>query len=578
MGNSVGYAENFLKARDFLLNVENYEEAKRNFSWPKTEEFNWATDYFDRTAEERANPAMIFVDDQGAEKKVSYKRLKERSSQVANFLRSLELAKGDRILLLLPNRVELFEVFLGAMKMGCPIIPASTLLTPTDIEDRIVRGKIKCIISDKELAERVELAGASQKLLKCKIIVEEETKGWQQYSKTASFPSSFASDEKFFPNDELLIYFTSGTTAKPKLVLHTYSSYPVGHLTTMYWIGLKPGDLHYNISAPGWAKHAWSTIFAAWNAGATTFVYTYSGRFDAKKTLENIEKYEIKTLCAPPTVWRLLLLEDLKKYNFSLREIVSAGEPLNPEIIERVKETMGVTMREGYGQTETTLQIGVFPGMEVKPGSMGVEAPGFHVSTIDYNSNQPVQEGIEGAIAIQVKPQRPAGLMMHYIDPKEKNLEVFVDNWYFTGDLAIKDKDCYFWFVGRMDDVFKSSDYRIGPFELESELLTHRLVAESAVVASPDELRGFVPKAFIILKPGFSPSKENALELFKFIRSKIAPYKRPRIIQFMSEVPKTVSGKIKRAELRKYEMALRTKKTRAENEYLEADFSQELKS
>ncbi|MGQ9551841.1 MAG: acyl-CoA synthetase [Candidatus Bathycorpusculaceae bacterium] len=573
----MGSAREFLEARDFLLTVEDYEEAKRDFKWPRMGEFNWALDYFDRMAEERTDSAMIIVDDEGVEERVSFRRLKERSNQVANYLKSNGLGKGDRILLLLPNRVELFEVFLGAMKVGCPIIPASTLLTSADIEDRITRGRIKCVISDGQLAERVEQAGGAEKLLKSKIIVEGQLKGWRSYSETAAFSSTFTPDERFFPEDELLIYFTSGTTAKPKLVLHTHSSYPVGHLTTMYWIGLRPGDLHYNISAPGWAKHAWSTIFAAWNAEATTFIYAYAGRFDPKKTLEKIEEYEIKTLCAPPTVLRLFLLENLKKYSFALREVVSAGEPLNPEIVERVKEDAGITIREGYGQTETTLQIGTFPGVEVKAGSMGVEAPGFSIAVIDYDSHKAAPEGREGAIAIRVKPERPVGLMTRYIDPEEKNLEVFVEDWYLTGDLAIKDRSGYFWFIGRVDDVFKSSDYRIGPFELESELLMHELVAESAVVASPDELRGFVPKAFITLKPGFSPSRENALELFKFIRARIAPYKRPRIIEFTPELPKTVSGKIKRTDLRVYEMELRSKKARASNEYFEGDFAQELK-
>jgi acetyl-CoA synthetase len=573
----MGSAREFLEARDFLLTVEDYQEAKRNFKWPRIGEFNWALDYFDKIAEERTSPAMILVDDEGTEEKISFRRLKERSNQVANYLKSIGLGKGDRILLLLPNRVELFEVFLGAMKIGCPIIPASTLLTSADIEDRIIRGRIKCVISDRQLAEKVEQTGGAEKLLKSKIIVEGQLKGWRSYSEVGAFSSAFTSDQRFFPGDELLIYFTSGTTAKPKLVLHTHSSYPVGHLTTMYWIGLKPGDLHYNISAPGWAKHAWSTIFAAWNAEATTFVYTYAGKFDARKTLEKIEEYEIKTLCAPPTVLRLFLLENLKKYSFALREVVSAGEPLNPEIIERVKEDTGITIREGYGQTETTLQIGTFPGIEVKAGSMGVEAPGFNIAVIDYDDHKLAPEGREGAIAIKVKPERPVGLMTRYIDPEEKNLEVFVEDWYLTGDLAIKDRNGYFWFIGRVDDVFKSSDYRIGSFELESELLTHELVAESAVVASPDELRGFVPKAFITLKPGFSPSRKNALELFKFIRARIAPYKRPRIIEFTPELPKTVSGKIRRTELRNYETQLRSKKARASNEYFEGDFAEELK-
>jgi len=372
-----------------------------------------------------------------------------------------------------------------------------------------------------------------------------------------------------------LIYFTSGTTAKPKLVSHTHGSYPIGHLTTMYWIGLKKGDRHYNVSAPGWAKHAWSTIFAVWNAEGTSFVYNYAGRFDPKKVLKLIEEHEINTLCAPPTVWRFLLLEDMRKYKFSLKQVVSAGEPLNPEIIQKVKSTTGLTIREGYGQTETTLQIGTFPGMEVRPGSMGVEAPGFTIDVVD-DSYSPAPPETEGAIAIRVKPKRPLGLMTGYIDMPQRNLEVFVGDWYLTGDVAYRDKDGCYWFIGRSDDVFKSSDYRISPFELESELMVHPAVTEVAVVRSPDQLRGFVPKAFLLLKPGSAPSQDLALSLFRFTREEIAPYRRPRIIQFMSELPKTISGKIKRAELREYESKLRESKARAENEYFESDFSSEL--
>lgn len=569
-------AENFLEARDLLLNADNYEYAKSNFEWPKIEEFNWATDFFDKIAEESTNPAIVLVDDKGLEEKINFKSLKQRSNQFANFLRSLDLTKGDRILLLLPNRVELFEIFLGAMKVGCSIVPASTLLTPEDVNDRIVRGNIKCAISDRVFANRIELAGTAKGVLKCKILVDGEAKDWQSYSEIDTFSSEFSTNQKFLPSDELLIYFTSGTTAKPKLVLHTYTSYPVGHLTTMYWIGVKPGDLHYNISAPGWAKHAWSTVFAAWNAEATSFVYVYSGRFNPKKTLENIEKYEVKTLCAPPTVWRRFMLENLKKYSFSLKEVVSAGEPLNPEIIKRVKESTDLEIREGYGQTETTLQIGVFPGMKIKPGSMGVEAPGFHVDIVDVYNQKCLTNSREGAIAVEITPRRPTGLMERYIDPVEKNLEVFLGGWYLTGDLAKKDDDGYFWFIGRIDDVFKSSDYRISPFEIESELLAHRLVTESAVIASPDELRGYVPKAFIILRAGIKPSRENAIELFRFTRNKIAPYKRPRIIQFVTELPKTISGKIRRKQLRHQEAQLGSRRAKAQYEFYEEDFAQEL--
>ncbi len=567
----------FLKARDFLLHVGNYQEAKEGFAWPKPKDFNWALDHFDTLAERCTNPALIYIDDSGVNEKISFQRLRERSGRVANLLRSIGLRKGERIMLMMNNSVELFESFLGAMKAGCVIIPASTLLTPDDISDRIVRGKVRCIIVASEFTQKIEAGTSSFGTSLSKVSVRGGRKNWVDYSEADSQPSAFKSDQKCSLNDELLIYFTSGTTARPKLVSHTYGSYPIGHLTTMYWIGLgRRGDRHYNISAPGWAKHAWSTIFSVWNAEATSFVYNYTGRFDHKKVLKLIEDHEISTLCAPPTVWRFMLLEDMKKYSFSLREAVSAGEPLNPEIIQKVKEATGLTIREGYGQTETTLQIGVFPGMNVKPGSMGVEAPGFTVNVLD-DQFRPAPQDSEGAIAIKVKPEGPMGLMTGYIDPPHKNAEVFVGDWYLTGDVAYRDKEGCFWFVGRSDDVFKSSDYRISPFELESELIAHQSVAEVAVIASPDQLRGFVPKAFLMLKPGIIPSQELALNIFKFTRDKIAPYRRPRMIQFMPELPKTISGKIKRADLRKHESELRSRKGRDENEYFESNFSDELR-
>lgn len=566
----------FIAARDFLLKAETYQEAKAGFAWPRLEDFNWARDYFDTLADHCTNPALVYVDDNGFEKIVSFPTLRERSNRAANFLRSLGLGKGDRAMLMMSNSVELFEILLGAMKAGCTIIPASTLLTTDDIQDRIARGKVKCIVTDGNLASRVDQAAAGAAGSMHKVRLGAGPKNWIDYAEIDRQSPNFRSEDFFSETDELLIYFTSGTTAKPKLVLQTHRTYPVGHLTTMYWIGVKKGDVHYNVSAPGWAKYAYSSIFGVWNAEATSFVYSYTGRFNAKQVLGVIEKYEVNTFCAPPTVWRFLLLEDLTKYRFALREMVSAGEPVNPEIIERVKSASRLTLREGFGQTETTLQIGVFPGMEPRLGSMGVEAPGFQISILgdDYSSVPPKTEGV---VAIRIKPERPVGVMSGYIDPAEKNREVFVGDWFLTGDVASRDEDGYFWFIGRADDVFKSSDYRISAFELESEIMAHPAVTEVAVVASPDPLRGFVPKAYVTLKPGIAPSKEIAYNIFKFTRDRVAPYKRPRIIEFTEELPKTVSGKIKRNDLRKTETELRNKNVRSKNEYFESDFQTELK-
>ena len=474
---------------------------------------------------------------------------------------------------MLPSRVELFETLLGAMKVGCVVIPASTLLTPEDLKDRMVRGKVRCVITNGSLTNRIDQSLSSFGDEVTRISLDGNAKGWVDYAELDSQSSNFKSQEVFSPQDELLVYFTSGTTAKPKLVLQTYGSYPVGHLTTMYWIGARSGDVHYNISAPGWAKYVWSSVFGVWNAEATSFVYDYSGKFSPKDALQIMQEYQVKTLCAPPTVWRFLLLENLKDYRFSLRELVSAGEPLNPEIIQKVKAGTGLTIREGFGQTETTLQVGFFPGMEPKVGSMGVEAPGFEIGILNED-HLPVAPKTDGMLAIRVKPNRPVGLMQGYIDPSEKNLEVFIGDWYLTGDLASRDSDGYFWFVGRADDVFKSSDYRISAFELESELMAHPSITEVAIVASPDRLRGFVPKAYIMLKPNIHPSRELAEQIFKFTRERVAPYKRPRIIQFVEELPKTVSGKIKRIELRQSESELRSGNVGIQDEYFESDFTQ----
>jgi len=565
----------FIASRDFLLKADRYDAAKAGFVWPRLGDFNWARDYFDALSDYCPHPALIYLDDKGREERISFSRMKDRSNMAANFLRDLGLVKGDRILLILPNSIELFEIMLGAMKLGTAIIPASTLLTIEDIRDRIERGRVKCVVTNGELSNRVDRAGSRIQAALSKICVGGVPNGWIDYDEISGRSSNFRSKDVFSQDDELLIYFTSGTTAKPKLVLHTHQTYPVGHLSTMYWIGARKGDVHYNVSAPGWAKYAYSSIFGVWNAEATSLVFNYSARFNAKQVLEVIEKYAVTTFCAPPTVWRFLLLEDLQKYHLSLREIVSAGEPVNPEIVERANEGTGLTLREGFGQTETTIQIGVFPGMEPKLGSMGVEAPGFHIRVLADDLST-VPAGADGTLAIKVRPERPVGLMAGYIDPKEKNKEVFVGDWYLTGDIASRDEDGYFRFVGRADDVFKSSDYRISAFELESEIMAHPAVTEVAVVASPDPMRGFVPKAYIILRPEVVASKEVAYNIFKFTRDRVAPYKRPRIIEFTEDLPKTVSGKIRRIDLRRTESDLRSRNERSRGEYFESDFEMQL--
>ena len=382
---------------------------------------------------------------------------------------------------------------------------------------------------------------------------------------STSFGRAVVPDGPTRAADPLLLYFTSGTTARPKLVLHTHQSYPVGHLSTMYWLGCREGDVHWNISSPGWAKHAWSSTFAPWNAGATVFGYQYA-RFDTRRTLETIVRCGVTTLCAPPTVWRMLVGEDLAAYPVRLREVAGAGEPLNPEVIERVRRAWGLTIRDGYGQTETTAQVGNPPGQPVKAGSMGRPLPGYRVALLDEQD----READEGEIALPLDPP-PLGLMEGYLDEASRSTGAHRGGYYRTGDIAVRDADGYITYVGRSDDVFKSSDYRISPFELESAIVEHPEIAEAAVVPSPDAVRLSVPKAFVVVRSGTEPSRALALRLFQFLRDRLPRYKRIRCIEF-AELPKTISGKIRRVELRALEVGRRSGGARVELEFWEHEF------
>ncbi len=557
-------ARPFIEARDFLLKHRtDYLAATREFCWPKLTEFNWALDYFDAIAKGNDQPALWLVGEDGSEQKRSFAEMSARSNRVANWLRSLGVKRGDRILMMLGNEVPLWETMLGAAKLGAVLIPATTLLTPDDLLDRFERGDVRhVVVGFANVDKFASLSGGYTR-----IAVGGTAPGWHSFAEADAHPESFTPDGPTKADDPLLLYFTSGTTSKPKLVLHTQQSYPVGHLSTMYWIGLQPGDVHLNISSPGWAKHAWSCFFAPWNAGACIFIYNYS-RFNAKALLAVLERCGVNTLCAPPTVWRMLIQEDLASYRsrLKIRELLGAGEPLNPEIIEQVKAAWGITLRDGYGQTETTALIGNSPGQELKPGSMGRPLPGYHVALLDVEGRQ----ADEGEICLVLDP-RPLGLMVGYMDSAEKTAEATRGGYYRTGDVASRDADGYITYVGRADDVFKASDYRISPFELESALIEHSAVAEAAVVPSPDPLRLAVPKAFIILTQDTKPSRELAKEIFLFLRSKLAPYKRVRRLEF-SDLPKTISGKIRRVELRGIEAERRAKGERAEWEFFEEDF------
>ena len=555
----------FQAARDFLLaHRDDRDTAYRDFRWPELDEFNWALDWFDVIARTQPGCALRIVEDDGSETARTFPELAERSNRIAAWLRSLGVARGDRVLVMLGNRVELWESLLALIKLGAVVIPSTTLLTRDDLADRIPRASIRHVITESSGTERF---GAVAE--RCtRIAVGEPVPGWLPYTDWERSPARFDAGAPTRASDPLLLYFTSGTSALPKLVEHTHASYPVGHLSTMYWIGIRPGDVHLNISSPGWAKHAWSNVFAPWNAAATVLVLN-AARFSAPHVLDALVRHSVTTFCAPPTVWRMLIQEDLGRWRPPLREAVSAGEPLNPEVIEQVRRAWGMTVRDGYGQTETTAQVGNPPGQPVRPGSMGRPLPGYAIELIDPATGE---AGEVGEICIDLS-RRPLGLMTGYRDDPERMGEATRAGYYHTGDVASRDADGYITYIGRADDVFKSSDYRISPFELESALIEHPAVGEAGVVPSPDPVRLSVPKAFVVVRSGHEPSRELAGSIFRHSRDTLAAYKRIRRLQFQ-ELPKTISGKIRRVELRDYEASLRSEQgdARAEGEYWEEDF------
>jgi acetyl-CoA synthetase len=549
-------------ARDFLLaNRTDYATAHRDFRWPQLERFNWAIDWFDAElarGETADRLALKIVGDGTAS--LSFAQLSERSNRIANGLRAHGIRRGDRILLMLGNVAPLWETMLAAMKLGAVVIPATTLLTPADLADRFERGRARHVVAAS--SEAAKFAGFDPGLTR--VAVGEAPDGWHSYAKLLEAPADFAPDGITNADDPMLLYFTSGTTAKPKLVLHSHRSYPVGHLTTAYMLGLRPGDVHLNISSPGWAKHAWSCFFAPWIAGATIFIANQP-RFNARYLLDAIVANGVTTLCAPPTVWRMLIQEDLKSCKTKLREVLAAGEPLNPEVIEQVEKAWGLTIRDFYGQTETTTQIGNPPGQPVKPGSMGRPLPGYRIRLLDADD----RDADEGEISIALD-QRPAALMQGY-QQDDGSIAPLQGAVYRTGDVASRDKDGYLTYVGRADDVFKASDYRISPFELESVLIEHPAVAEAAVVPAPDAMRLAVPKAYVALTANSKPDRETALSIFRHLRGRLAPFKRVRRLEF-AELPKTISGKIRRVELRRDEEKRAAASQRGPGEFREEDF------
>jgi acetyl-CoA synthetase len=529
-------------ARDILVrHRDDYDGAVAAFRWPAVgERFNWALDWFDSIAVGNPRTALRIIDEDGTDRSYSFAEMAARSDRLATSLAAGGVAAGDRVMVMLGNQVELWESMLAAMKLGAVILPATTALGPNDLADRVIRGAVRHVITNADQVDKfADIPGDFGR-----VAIGNVPRPWRPYRLAdVAMPTSLLAAQTC-ADDPMLIYFTSGTTSRPKLVEHTHRSYPVGQLSTMYFLGLRPGDVHLNISSPGWAKHAWSSLFAPWIAESTILVYNYS-RFDASRFLAMLRKADVTSLCAPPTVWRMLIQAKLGAKPPMLREVVGAGEPLNPEVIAHVEKHWGLTIRDGFGQTETTALIGNTPGSPVKPGSMGRPLPGVEVEIVDPLTGQPASEG---EICLRLNP-RPVNLMTGYLGDNGPNDLVMAGGYFHTGDVASRDADGYITYIGRADDVFKASDYKISPFELESVLIEHPAVAEAAVVPAPDPTRLAVPKAYINLAAGWPPNRATADAIFAYARQNLAAYQRIRRVEFM-ELPKTISGKIRRVDLR----------------------------
>ena len=532
----------FRQARDQLLSLRGeHARAVSEFRWPDVgERFNWAHDWFDTIARGNDAPALVIVEEDGRRTASTFDEMARTSDQVAAWLAGLGVGKGDAVIVMLGNQIELWQTMLAVMKLGAVIMPTTTALGPSDLIDRIGRGGAKHVVCNP--SDTTKFADVDGDYTRISVGAAD---GWHDLHEAYGRPSAAVEHPGTAPGDSLLLYFTSGTTSRPKLVEHTQISYPVGHLSTMFWLGLRPGDVHLNISSPGWAKHAWSCFFAPWNAEATVFLYNYT-RFDPSALLGQLRSESVTSFCAPPTVWRMLINADLSDGPGTLREVVGAGEPLNPEVIAQVQARWGLTVRDGYGQTEMTAVIGNSPESVVKPGSMGRPLPGCPIVLVDPISG--LVSDTEGEICFDLSAA-PLPLMTGYQGDPERNAEAMAGGFYHTGDVASVDAEGYITYIGRTDDVFKASDYKISPFELESVLIECPAVAEAAVVPAPDEVRLAVPKAYIALAPGFAPDRDTAFMILKYAREHLAPFLRVRRIEFY-ELPKTISGKIRRVELR----------------------------
>ncbi len=539
------------QARDQLIDLRSsYEKALTDFEWPDVgTSFNWAHDWFDAFATGNDRPALVIVEEDRSRSSWTFDEMVRRSDQVASLLAQQGVQRGDSVIVMLGNQVELWDSMLAVMKLGAVIMPTTTAVGPKELVDRIERGSAKAVICNVADAGKFDEVPGDY----TRFVVGDAPQGWHALGSAYDLEPVKRDHPGNASTDRLLLYFTSGTTSRPKLVEHTHVSYPVGHLSTMYWLGVKPGDVHLNISSPGWAKHAWSNFFAPWLGEATVFLYNYA-RFDAAALLEQLRNEHVHTFCAPPTVWRMLINADLSGGCGELREALAAGEPLNPEVISQVEKHWGLTIRDGWGQTETTASVANSPGQRVKSGSMGRPLPGVPVVLVDPATAELVEGAGEGELCLDLSA-KPLSLMTGYQGDQARNDEAMAGGYYHTGDVAARDEDGYITYIGRTDDVFKASDYKVSPFELESVLIEHPAVAEAAIVPAPDPLRLAVPKAYVALTAGHQPTEETAADILRYAREHLPPYLRIRRIEF-AELPKTISGKIRRVELRHREEEL----------------------
>ncbi len=540
----------FLPRVDF----DSYEDFKANYTVTVPQGFNFAYDVVDAWAESEPDKnALLYCDDAGTRRMYTFTELKKESNRIANYLLSLGIQKGDRVMLILKQRPEVWMCFLALHKIGAVCIPATFQLMEKDIVYRVDAAEIRMIISvdDAELVGHITSAKKKCKTLAHLAIVGETIpEGFYDFRKEIASHSDRLERIYNDQNDPMLMYFSSGTTGMPKMILHDYT-YPLGHiLTAHYWQHVEENKLHLTMSDSGWAKFAWGKIYGQWICGATIVAYD-NEKFDAKNTMELLQEIKVTTFCAPPTIYRFLIKEDISKYDLSsIHKCCIAGEPLNPEVFYKWKELTGLTLTEGFGQTETPVLMANFDGFPIKPGSTGKPSADYDIEIVDDNGN-PCDDGVVGRIVVRnLSKHYPFGLFKGYHKDPDAVAKAFRDDFYDTGDTAWRDSDGYYWFEGRSDDVIKCSGYRIGPFEVESALMTHPSVLECAVTAAPDPVRGQVVKATIVLAKGYTPSEELKKEIQNHVKKTTAPYKYPRIVDFVTELPKTTSGKIKRAEIR----------------------------